>query len=84
MTDNRAIRSIVLPQALRLSIPGWSNEYSIILKDSALAFAIGVLEIMSRTRSVAATTHRPLPLALFAGILFFRPDLAGSAVPEST
>ncbi len=71
MTDKQAIRSIVLPQALRLSIPGWSNEYSILLKDSALAFAIGVLEIMSRTRSVAATTHRPLPLALFAGVLFF-------------
>ena len=71
MTDGQAVRSIVLPQALRLSIPGWSNEYSILLKDSALAFAIGVLEIMSRTRSVAATTHRPLPLALFAGVLFF-------------
>ena len=71
MTDFAAIRSIVLPQALRLSIPAWSNEYSILLKDSALAFSIGVLEIMSRTRSVAATAHQPLPMALFAGVLYF-------------
>jgi polar amino acid transport system permease protein len=71
MGDMTAIRSIILPQALRLSIPGWSNEFSILLKDSALAFVIGVMEIMSRTRSVAATTHEPLPLALFAGVLFF-------------
>lgn len=71
MSDMTAIRSIILPQALRLSIPGWSNEFSILLKDSALAFVIGVMEIMSRTRSVAATTHEPLPLALFAGVLFF-------------
>ena len=71
MSDGQAIRTIVLPQALRLSIPGWSNEYSILLKDSALAFAIGVMEIMARTRSVAALTHEPLPFALVAGILFY-------------
>jgi polar amino acid transport system permease protein len=71
MSNFTAISTIILPQALRLSIPGWSNEYSILLKDSALAFVIGVMEIMSRTRSVAATTHEPLPLALFAGVLFF-------------
>jgi len=71
MSDMTTIKSIILPQALRLSIPGWSNEFSILLKDSALAFVIGVMEIMSRTRSVAATTHEPLPLALFAGVLFF-------------
>jgi polar amino acid transport system permease protein len=71
MTDGQAIRNIVLPQALRLSIPGWSNEYSILLKDSALAFAIGVMEIMSRTRTVAALTHEPLPFALVAGVLFY-------------
>ncbi|TVQ97405.1 MAG: amino acid ABC transporter permease [Desulfovibrionales bacterium] len=71
MTESQAVRSIILPQALRLSIPGWSNEYSILLKDSALAFAIGVMEIMSRTRTVAALTHEPLPFALVAGVLFY-------------
>jgi len=43
MSDLKAIISIILPQALRFSIPGWSNEYSIILKDSALAFVLGTL-----------------------------------------
>lgn len=71
MSEFTAIKSIILPQALRLSIPAWSNEYSILLKDSALAYVIGVLEIMARTRSVAATTHQPLPLALLAGVMFF-------------
>jgi polar amino acid transport system permease protein len=77
MSDATAIACIILPQALRLSIPGWSNEYSILLKDSALAFVIGVLEVMSRTRSVAATTHQPLPLSLLAGVIFFVLTWAG-------
>lgn len=55
----QAIRYIVLPQALRLAIPGWSNEYSGVLKDTSFVFAIGVTEltrqgwqIMQRTREV--------------------------------
>jgi len=77
MSDRTAVCSIILPQALRLSIPAWSNEYSILLKDSALAFTIGVLEIMSRTRAVASTTHQPLPLSLLAGGIFFFLTWAG-------
>ncbi len=77
MSDATAITAIILPQALRLAIPAWSNEYSILLKDSALAFTIGVLEVMARTRSVAATTHQPLPLSLLAGALFFVLTWAG-------
>jgi len=71
MTDAQAIRSIILPQALRLSIPGWSNEYSILLKDSALAFTIGVVEIMARMRAIASTTHEPVSMSFVAGIIFF-------------
>lgn len=77
MSDATAIWRIILPQALRLAIPAWSNEYSILLKDSALAFVIGVLELMSRTRAVAAATHQPLPLSLVAAVIFFILTWAG-------
>lgn len=80
MSDRQAVWRIILPQALRLAIPAWSNEYSILLKDSALAFVIGVMEIMSRTRAVAASTHQPLPLSLVAGLVFFALTWAGIAV----
>jgi polar amino acid transport system permease protein len=70
MSDFQAISAIVLPQALRLSIPGWSNEYSIILKDSAVTYALGVAEIMARAHFVATRTYQQLPLYLTAGIIF--------------
>jgi len=77
LTDPQAISSIILPQALRLSIPAWSNEYSILLKDSALAFTIGVVEIMARMRSIASTTHEPVSMTFLAGIIFFALTWAG-------
>jgi polar amino acid transport system permease protein len=70
MSDGKAIFFIVLPQALRLSIPGWSNEYSIILKDSAVAYALGVTEIMARAHFVASRTYEHFPLYFSAGVLF--------------
>ncbi|MBN2397002.1 MAG: amino acid ABC transporter permease [Deltaproteobacteria bacterium] len=70
MSDRKAIFLIILPQALRLSIPGWSNEYSIVLKDSAVAYALGVMEMMARAHFVASRTYEHLPLYFAAGILF--------------
>ncbi|MDZ7758892.1 MAG: amino acid ABC transporter permease [Desulfovermiculus sp.] len=71
MSDIQAIQSIILPQALRLSIPGWSNEYSIVLKDSAIAFVLGTSEIMARTHFVASRTYEHLGLYITAGAIFF-------------
>ena len=70
MSTRQALQSIILPQALRISIPGWSNEYSIILKDSALAFALGAPEIMARTHFVATRTYTYLPLYITAGVVY--------------
>ena len=70
MSDTKAIIFIILPQALRFSIPAWSNEYSIVLKDSAVTYALGVAEIMARTHFVASRTYQHLPLYIAAGIIY--------------
>lgn len=77
MSDGQAIRSIILPQALRLSLPGWSNEYSILLKDSALVFVLGAQEIMARTHFVASREYLHMPLYITAAILYFLLTWAG-------
>ena len=70
MTKVEAIWYIILPQALRLSIPGWSNEYAILLKDSAVTYAIGVMEILTRANFVATRTYRPMPIFLTCAVIF--------------
>lgn len=52
MTRLQAIRSIVMPQAFRLAIPAWSNEFSSVLKDTTLVYAIGINEVMRFARTV--------------------------------
>jgi polar amino acid transport system permease protein len=70
MSDGRAILLIVLPQALRLAIPGWSNEYTVIMKDSAVTYALGVAELMARTNHVASRTYQHFWLYLMVGCIY--------------
>jgi polar amino acid transport system permease protein len=70
MSDSAAVAHVILPQALRLSIPGWSNEYSILLKDSALVSVLGTMELMSRTKAIATSTAEYTAFYLTAALLY--------------
>lgn len=69
MTRAQEILYIVLPQALRRAIPGISNEVVYMIQYSSLAFAIGVQEMYSISKSFNSIVFRPLEifsmLALF-------------------
>jgi polar amino acid transport system permease protein len=71
MSRLQSIRYIILPQALRLAIPPWSNEVSIILKDSSLVYALGVPEILRRAQQLSATTQQPFLAYGTAALIYF-------------
>ena len=48
MTKLQAIQHVVFPQAIRRSLPGFQNEFTIVLKDTSVAFAIGLAELLTR------------------------------------
>lgn len=59
MSGVQAVSFIVLPQAFRRAIPGWSNEASGMIKASALVYALGVPELMRQAQYVSARTLQP-------------------------
>jgi polar amino acid transport system permease protein len=71
LTRWKAIRYVVLPQALRYAIPPWSNEASIVLKDSSLVYALGVPEILRRAQQLSATTQQPFLAYGTAALIYF-------------
>jgi polar amino acid transport system permease protein len=71
MNRMQSIRYIILPQALRLAIPPWSNEASIVLKDSSLVYALGVPEILRRAQQLSATTQQPFLAYGTAALIYF-------------
>ena len=82
LTGGQAVRYIVIPQAAYFSLPGLANEYSILLKDTALAFVVGVVELFTQGKFIAVRTYAVLPIygtvgaiylfLTYGGILVFR------------
>ena len=52
LTRLQAFGHVVVPQALRRSVPGFQNEFTIVLKDTSVAFAIGLAELLKRSRDL--------------------------------
>lgn len=72
MSRIKTIRFIIIPQVLRLSIPGWSNEFTIVLKDTSIAFGIGVIELMRQGRYIyVRNPDLVLPVLLFIALIYF-------------
>lgn len=72
MSKIQSIRYILLPQVLRLSVPGWSNEFTIVLKDTSIAFSIGVIELMRQGRYIYVLhPDMILPILLLIALIYF-------------
>ena len=70
LTERQTIWLIVIPQAAYFSLPGVANEYSVLLKDTALAFAVGVVELLTRGKFIALSTQAVLPVYLAVGAIY--------------
>jgi polar amino acid transport system substrate-binding protein len=70
-TRRLALRTVILPQGLRLSIPGVTNDFISLLKDSSLVSVLTVVELTKRM-TITAVDARGwlLPGALCAALYF--------------
>jgi polar amino acid transport system permease protein len=70
MSRWKTIWYVVLPQAMRLAIPAWSNEPVSLLKSTAVVFLIAVPELMARAKSIAAKTYDPISAYLAVAVVY--------------
>jgi polar amino acid transport system substrate-binding protein len=71
MSGALAFRRVVLPQALRFSLPGIANDFIALLKDSALVSVITVVELTKRMTIVAAENGDWVVPGLLCAALYF-------------
>ncbi|MDH5448726.1 MAG: amino acid ABC transporter permease [Candidatus Bathyarchaeota archaeon] len=70
LTRIQAIRHVILPQALRLALPSWSNEAAYLPKYSSVAFLVAVPELMSNAKIIATDTFRPMEVYLLTALIY--------------
>lgn len=61
---------ITLPQMVRYALPGFTNNWLVLIKTTALVSLIGLHEMTYLARQASAATREPFVFLLFAAALF--------------
>ena len=67
LTSSQTFRLVIFPQLIRLALPGLSNLWLILLKETALVSAIGLADTLRNAGIAARVTKEAL---LFFGVAF--------------
>ena len=70
LTHAQTMFHVVLPQAMKASIPALSNTFISLVKDTSLASNITVTEMFMVTTRLVAVTYEPLLLYLEVGFIY--------------
>jgi His/Glu/Gln/Arg/opine family amino acid ABC transporter permease subunit len=70
MSRSQTLWHIILPRATRIGLPAYSNEVILMLKASALASTITLLELTGMARKIAARTYLHEEMFLTAGVIY--------------
>lgn len=71
MTTSQALRKVILPQALRVGIPNLCNHFIMLLKDTSLAFAASVPEILGQAKIIAGRTSQFFEVYIVAALIYW-------------
>jgi cystine transport system permease protein len=70
MTKTKALRRIILPQALRVTLPPLANSFISLVKDTSLAASITIVEMFEVSQQIAAENYQPLIMYCLVALLY--------------
>lgn len=65
------IRKVILPQAFRVAIPGMTNDFIALFKDSSLVSIIAMVELTKTYNIVSGSTFKYMELGLITALIYF-------------
>ncbi|HTL11749.1 MAG TPA: amino acid ABC transporter permease [Bdellovibrionota bacterium] len=70
LSRRQTFRWVVLPQAMRIMVPPLFNNLAGLLKDSALASSIGLLELTLAGNRISSETFQPVPVLTTVAVMY--------------
>lgn len=71
LSQKQTMQKIIIPQALRVILPGLGNEFVQMIKESSIVSTVGIFDVMYTSNIVKAATFSVFePLIIVAGIYF--------------
>ena len=70
MTAGGVFSRIVFPQMVRFALPGFTNNWLVLVKSTALVSVIGLSDMMNRASMAAGTTREPFTFYVAVAVLY--------------
>jgi polar amino acid transport system permease protein len=70
MSKVQTLRYVILPQAYRIVIPAWTNEFCSLTKSTATVAYVGLFDLVSAGMSIRMWTYQILPVWLVIGAIY--------------
>jgi polar amino acid transport system permease protein len=70
MSKLQTLRHVILPQAYRIVIPSWTNEFCSLTKSTATLAYVGLFDLVSAGISIKGITYQILPVWLVIGVIY--------------
>ena len=70
MSRALVFRRITLPQMIRFAIPGFTNNWLVLVKSTAIVSVIGLTDMMHSAGMAAGATREPFTFYLAAGVIY--------------
>lgn len=70
MSLPQSIRHVIVPQAFRLVLPAWSNEFILMLKYSSIVYMIALLDLMGQGKRLASRGGNSFEVFLIVALFY--------------
>ena len=70
LTRSQALRRILLPQMVRHAIPGFANNWLVMVKATALVSLIGLDDMLHRAQMASSATREPFTFFMLVAALY--------------
>ncbi len=71
LSDRETMFSIIIPQAIRIVLPGLGNEFITMIKESSIVSTVGVFDVMYTSNIVQASTYSIFEPLIVVGVIYY-------------
>lgn len=71
MSSSQKMMYVILPQAVKVTLPAVGNEFIAIIKESSVLYAVGVYELTYQANKLASVNYRYLETLIVAALIYF-------------
>jgi polar amino acid transport system permease protein len=70
MSKAQTLRHVILPQAYRIVIPSWTNEFCSLTKSTAVLSYVGLMDLVGAGRSILFRNMEILPVWIIVALIY--------------